>query len=157
MGVSDAAMGAFQAYDWPGNVRELINVIERSILLCDAEQIEQDQLPTSIRDAPVSGSDLQAIVAQAVQLAERRLPDARQEVVRNFEANYLRILLGRTGGRIGEAAAHAGVNVRSIHALMKRHGIRKEDFKPVSAAPGGQSDAVEGNRVNVADPPRKTG
>lgn len=33
------------AYSWPGNVRELSNVIERAVMLCDADDIGADLLP----------------------------------------------------------------------------------------------------------------
>ncbi len=32
-------------------------------------------------------------------------------------------------GRVGEAARRSGVNERTLYAMMRRHGLRKEDFR----------------------------
>ena len=129
-GVSPAAMDALCAYGWPGNVRELINVIERSMLLCATSQLE-------LADLPVAVGNLQRRVAQVgvatgaldQGLLERPLLEAKEIMIRGFEHEYLTALLRRTGGKVGAAATQAGVNVRSIHEMMKRLGLRKERFK----------------------------
>ncbi len=46
--LSPAAEAALLAYPWPGNVRELRNTIERAVILCPAEIIEPEALPTHI-------------------------------------------------------------------------------------------------------------
>jgi len=127
VGVTDAAMDALCGYQWPGNVRELINVIERSMLLSSGDRLDLADLPPAI----AGGAALQhpPTARERSSLFERPLLDARQEVVREFEQEYLTVLLERSQGRVGDAAARAGVNVRSIHEMMKRHGIRKEAFK----------------------------
>ena len=40
---------AFRQYTWPGNVRELRNVLERMTVMCDAETLEEIDLPEEIR------------------------------------------------------------------------------------------------------------
>src|SRR6478735_5039223 len=40
LGATPAAYALLQAYGWPGNVRELRNVIERAMLLCDANRLD---------------------------------------------------------------------------------------------------------------------
>ncbi|HEX3252780.1 MAG TPA: sigma-54 dependent transcriptional regulator [Pyrinomonadaceae bacterium] len=47
-GLSPAAVDVFRKYKWPGNVRELRNVIERALILEDAEQITTEYLPDAI-------------------------------------------------------------------------------------------------------------
>ena len=47
--VSDAALRALISYDWPGNVRELENVIQRLIVMSDADPVEVADLPTPMR------------------------------------------------------------------------------------------------------------
>jgi DNA-binding NtrC family response regulator len=43
--LSDEARRALSAYGWPGNVRELQNVIERAVLISDADTILPEHLP----------------------------------------------------------------------------------------------------------------
>ncbi|RYZ76271.1 MAG: sigma-54-dependent Fis family transcriptional regulator, partial [Proteobacteria bacterium] len=44
-GFSESARQALTDYPWPGNVRQLINLIERSVLLCERNIIEHVVLP----------------------------------------------------------------------------------------------------------------
>ena len=50
-GISNEAMGLFEAYDWPGNIRELENVIERAVVLSPGPLLTADDLPPSLRGA----------------------------------------------------------------------------------------------------------
>jgi len=38
-------------------------------------------------------------------------------------------LLRQTAGRVGETARRAGIDPRSLYTKMRRHGLRKEDFR----------------------------
>jgi two-component system NtrC family response regulator len=41
---SQEAMSEMLAYRWPGNIRELISVVERSVILSEAQEIQKDEL-----------------------------------------------------------------------------------------------------------------
>ena len=41
---SPKAIQAITTYTWPGNVRELENVVERAVILCDSDEIDNDML-----------------------------------------------------------------------------------------------------------------
>ena len=125
-GIVPEALDALSRYDWPGNVRELINVIERAVLLADRDQITLADLPLGISSRNRTRREPTGLPAHVL---EKPLHEARGEVVADFETAYLTGLLQRTGGRIADSAHLAGVDPRSIHTLMKRHGLRKEDFK----------------------------
>jgi DNA-binding NtrC family response regulator len=58
------------------------------------------------------------------------LRQARDAMLVEFEHKYLRHLLTETGGKIGETARRAGIETRSLFDKMKRHGLKKEDFRP---------------------------
>ena len=42
--ISEGAMDILLKYNWPGNVRELENVIERAVVLCEGNTIEEDDI-----------------------------------------------------------------------------------------------------------------
>src|SRR5690606_18911967 len=63
--VSPTAMQALQNYEWPGNIRELINVVERSVLLCDGEVIEPCDLPEAITAAAANAPTANPTAANA--------------------------------------------------------------------------------------------
>src|SRR5207245_845955 len=48
-GVTNGALRLLMDYPWPGNVRELESVIERAVLLCEAERIDVGDLPAEVR------------------------------------------------------------------------------------------------------------
>ena len=63
------------------------------------------------------------------RLLERPWKEVRRETLALFERQYLTELLRLTGGRVGETARRAGMEPRSLHEKMKKHGLRKEDFR----------------------------
>ena len=62
--------------------------------------------------------------ASAITLAE-----ARRVGVVQVEIEYLRRRLGEHHGKIKDSARAAGITTRQLHKLMKKYGIRKEEFK----------------------------
>jgi two-component system, NtrC family, response regulator AtoC len=139
------AMEALVRHDWPGNVRELINVIERAVLLAPGSEIgvrdfrgEDDWTraesgpETGVESSP-SGAEDDRAPTIGLRL-DRPLAEARARLVSELEKRYLKEVLKRTGGRVGEAAKRAGLNERTLYAMMRRYGLRKEEFKN---GPGG--------------------
>jgi transposase len=43
IGISKTSMDLLQSYKWPGNIRELQNVIERSVIISDSENLSIDE------------------------------------------------------------------------------------------------------------------
>jgi len=136
-GITDEALEALCQYSWPGNVRELINVIERAMLLCNNGEITLSDLPEAISGKGLSEhtqSILMAISRETDSIPEewlkKPLHEVRKTILEQIERTYLTGLLGLTDGRIGETAKRAGIQPRSLFDKMKRHGLRKEDFRP---------------------------
>ncbi|NUO00106.1 MAG: sigma-54-dependent Fis family transcriptional regulator [Saprospiraceae bacterium] len=48
-GLSGEFLMTLQQHNWPGNIRELKNLIERSVILTDADMLEAESLPYEIR------------------------------------------------------------------------------------------------------------
>jgi DNA-binding NtrC family response regulator len=113
---------AFSRYSWPGNIRELENLIERAYILETSAQLTPESFPSELfesRSTSVfipSGDDL-------------TLTQARQRGVEEVERNYLKDVLARHKGKIGDSAEAAGISTRQLNKLMNKYGIRKEEFK----------------------------
>ncbi len=131
---STAAMSALMEYAWPGNIRELMNVVERSVLLCDSDQITLNDLPRTIVPSArhldgtlsvesaldgIAGSDWEG----------QSWKDVRNSVIRKCEQEYFVHQLAKAEGNVDDTARRADINPRSLYDLMKRHGLKKEKFR----------------------------
>ncbi|MGD8374988.1 MAG: sigma-54 dependent transcriptional regulator [Acidobacteriota bacterium] len=114
-GFSPEALAALRAYGWPGNIRELLNKVRQSLIICQTERIQPEDLALDVEDADPSGDMmLQAPLAEARQMFERR---------------YLERLLTRHDGNVSRAAEAAGKHRSELYAILRRHEIRPEDFR----------------------------
>jgi DNA-binding NtrC family response regulator len=118
-GFDSQAMLALQVYGWPGNVRELQNVVERACALADSDQITLRDLPQHLR-TPGSASERPA----AAENGNLTLKEAKDRWIGQLEATYLTNLLERQAGNVSQAARKAGVDRKTLHRLLNKHGIR---------------------------------
>jgi DNA-binding NtrC family response regulator len=131
------AMEALLRHDWPGNVRELINAIERAVLLAPGNEIQSSDFRSgeswaaSTEEAPSAPPRPQQ--ARFDDYSDKPLAEAREELSSAFEKDYLERMLTLCRGRVGDAARRSGVNERTLYAMMRRHGLRKEDFRRSSS------------------------
>jgi DNA-binding NtrC family response regulator len=134
MGCTPAALDAFTRYSWPGNVRELINVIERAVLLTNRTEIDIEDLPPGLSELGAPGVSERGFPGVPTRAEWRRmtLNELRSAVLTALDREYLTDLLTATRGRVAESAQRAGITERALYNLMKRHSLRKEDFKPGS-------------------------
>jgi two-component system response regulator AtoC len=122
-GFEPEAERALSGFAWPGNVRELENAVERAVAVAQGAVVRLRDLPADLAGAPdgaIPGEQLARMpYREAVDLA-------RDRVTRD----YLAALLGELGGNVTEAAERAGMARESLHRLLKRYGVRSDDFKP---------------------------
>lgn len=117
-------------YPWPGNVRELQNAVERAVALTTGRTVVKESLP-----AELLASSPQSLppAEQLARLPYREAIDiARERVSRD----YLLALLQEFAGNVTRAAERAGMERESLHRLMKRYGVRSDDFKRPERAEG---------------------
>ncbi len=104
-----------QSYSWPGNIRELQNVIERSVIVCEADPFSVD--PSWISAAPSSSRQSDGLIARKSAAEEKEVIEAA---------------LAATGGRISGpsgAAAQLGVPASTLESKIRSLKINKYRFK----------------------------
>jgi len=118
-------LAALEAYRWPGNVRELQNVIERACALADGAAVMPGDLPAHVRADGRPGAESRALLGDArIDATALPLKEAKEQWMGVLEATYLRQLLERHHGNISAAAKAAGVDRKTFHRLVTKHGIR---------------------------------
>lgn len=120
--VTNEAMSRMCAYAWPGNIRELKNTVDRAAQLAEGMVLDvPDLLPQSQRSLPdgVSASSAATFVEEGLPFKE-----AKQRVLDQFEAAYLKCLLDKNAGNVTRSAQAAGLTRYHLRELAKRYGIR---------------------------------
>jgi len=113
--ITPEAMTLLIDYSWKGNVRELENVIERTALLTEKEEITPANLPPEI--ITQSRSDLKSIA----ELTEEGI-DLEQLIV-DIEKDYLLKALEKTDGVKTDAAKLLRLSFRSFRHRLQKYGI----------------------------------
>jgi len=106
-----------QSYPWPGNIRELQNVIERSVIVCEAETLSVDESWLSRQAGltqPAGNPLSKRPVTEEKQIIEAALAEAR----------------GRVSGPSG-AAAKLGVPASTLESKIRALKINKYHFRTV--------------------------
>ncbi|HEX6241905.1 MAG TPA: sigma 54-interacting transcriptional regulator, partial [Polyangiales bacterium] len=124
--VTQEAMERLMAYSWPGNVRELRNTVERAASLSESSVLGVSDLSPATRTnlLPVGGGPV-----TAGRFVDEGLPfkEAKQRVIDDFEAAYLRALFDKHGDNVTRSAQAAGLTRYHLRELAKRYGIRNSD------------------------------
>ena len=143
--ISDEAVAALCAYGWPGNIRELMNVVERAVILCDGNTLTLNDLPRGI----VSGSATDPLsvgrghgMILGVDADSEPWSVVRPRVLGSCERAYLEHHLRVARGRLVDVAESTGLTSRAVYAMMKRHGLRKEDYRHRAGPPAGRAQGA---------------
>jgi PAS domain S-box-containing protein len=119
-GVSKKSMNLLQSYTWPGNVRELQNVIERSVIVCETENLTVDESWLS-RQTPATEPNSESPFSQKLAAQEKELIEAA-----------LRGSGGQVSGLSG-AAAKLGMARSTLESKIRSLKINKNRFKTLIA------------------------
>ncbi len=111
--VSKRTLNQLRAYPWPGNVRELQNVIERSVIVSDTEDLQVDE--SWLSAAP--GMETRLGLAGAVAAQEKAIIE-----------DALRACGGRVFGPSG-AATRLGIPRSTLESRIKALKIDKARFR----------------------------
>jgi len=111
-GIHEQAMSRLLNYPWPGNVRELENVIERAVILADADMIKSENLP--FLQAQPSAFSLQpsANTGLSIKKAEE-----------SIEKELIKKALEMTRGNKTKAAELLEISHRALLYKIKEYGL----------------------------------
>jgi nitrogen regulation protein NR(I) len=143
--ISPEAIDRLVSYNWPGNIRELENLMERTVLFCEAQAIRVSDLPPEIVSA-TAGVPVGAAAAAAAALpagtptslsvvgtpgaedAARPTAGSLKEAVRaeteRVERELIQRALDETGGNVTQAARKLKISRKSLQTKMKELGLR---------------------------------
>lgn len=110
-GVTNAALRLLLEYPWPGNVRELESVMERALLLCEADRIDIEDLPPDVR-----------VRATLLDRMEFDLP-ADGFSLEVFERKLLEAAMARSQGVIAKAAKMLGLTYKTMQYRLEKFQI----------------------------------
>jgi two-component system, NtrC family, response regulator AtoC len=138
-GLSPEVAAAFRRYAWPGNVRELRNVIERALILEDADTITPEYLPRDLAAEAGYAAPQQpaghAHTAQASQAspggAAFALPPGGLSLD-ELETALVRQAIAQSGGNQTRAAELLGISRDQLRYRLKKIGA-DDDAEAASA------------------------
>lgn len=123
-GLTPQAMQKLMLHDWPGNVRELENAIEYAVAMTQRDVIDEGMIP-------YTGLESEKVVPSSELLATGNTESLRplKEAKDQFEKGYLTRLLEMSEGNVSQSAKLAGKYRADFYDLLKKHGLKPEDFK----------------------------
>jgi Nif-specific regulatory protein len=90
--ISTPAIDMLMAYHWPGNVRELQNVMERAVLVCDADVVHAHHMPPTLQMADTSDLGAMQSLDSAVSAVEKDLIQDALKIAQGNRAKAARLL-----------------------------------------------------------------
>lgn len=116
-GFTAGAMAVMMAYSWPGNVRELQNCIERGVVLCEGDRIDEHDLPERVQES----SDVIEQLFLTDELSIKKMSLAMEKIL-------IRRALEKTSGNRTAAARLLEISHRALLYKIKDYGL--SDFIP---------------------------
>jgi len=113
----DDALRLLGEHPWPGNVRELQNVVERILILSEAD--------------PVAAGDVRTALGGGVrpQMPDRLFDAPLREAREDFERHYLEYHLRANAGNITRTSVDAGLERTHLYRKLKQLGLEAADYK----------------------------
>ena len=103
-GMTPAFLEALMIHSWRGNVRELKNIIERSVILSDSNELTMDTLPFDFNHHPHS-------------------PAESDFSLESIEKEHIQKVLAYTQGNKTQAARLLGIGLTTLYQKIKDYNI----------------------------------
>ncbi len=106
MTISPQAVSKLEKYHWPGNIRELQHAIERAVIMCDGNNLSNDEFFFLIQNS--GGSNDTASDSFNLDDAEK---------------NVILKAINKHSGNISKAAKELGLTRASLYRRLEKHGL----------------------------------
>jgi DNA-binding NtrC family response regulator len=111
--ITKGAIEALMSFSWPGNIRELENVIERAVVLCEGDTIQEEHLPLGM------------------EVLSEKIPDKMETLINtsiiislnDLEADAIKRALVTAEHNISKAAKELGIGRATFYRKAKKIGI----------------------------------
>ncbi len=122
------AQQALESYDFPGNVRELENILERSMAMCEGDQIDVADLMLPQRapraESPAyPGTPAPATAPQAAPTPASAADGGLDDYISNIERTAIIKALEESRYNKTAAAKKLGITFRALRYKLKKLGI----------------------------------
>ena len=119
--ISTEVMELFFRNDWAGNVRELENVIKKGVVMAPGQTVTAADVgwQPSLADHGRRTTDFSTLPYR----------QAKQQVLEQFNLEYISGLLQQSEGNVTRAARRCGLERQSFQHIMKKYGIKSETFR----------------------------
>ncbi|WP_294180676.1 sigma-54-dependent Fis family transcriptional regulator [uncultured Clostridium sp.] len=108
---SENVIKTFKKNKWHGNVRQLQSCVEYSVIVCEKNIIEINNLPDEIRNSDMNKND---------NLSKS---DTLKDIISNIEKKQIINELRKTGGNRSDAMKKLGMCRRTFYRKLKIYGI----------------------------------
>ena len=117
--LSESVREQFIGHTWPGNVRELRNAVERARHMADIPGLSSDTL---LREANRSSETEHHADVLAARF-DGPFKDCKEELIRQFEREYLTRLLKSCRDNVAKAAREAALDRKHLYSLLHKYGL----------------------------------
>jgi two-component system response regulator FlrC len=135
--LSAAALRRLESYDWPGNVRELENIIHRSVILSEGEEITEEAIEVGGgREPPAEAAEARPAIGSVSGEAARTdnpISALVGRTVEDVERDLILETLNKTFGNRTHAASMLGISIRALRNKLREYAAQGVPVPPPPA------------------------